>query len=170
MAAAAVDIEGMAAHGDDLLLGFKAPLLDGKAVILRIAGADGLFSTVDGAAFDASRISIWKALDLRGGPGNKTACGIADLIFSGEEAYLLSAGTAGSDNPNAGDGAQAKEPVHVGELWHLPAGASQARRLKDFGGKKPEGIALLPESRGLAVAFDNGSKNPSRIEKMEIPR
>lgn len=164
-AAHTVDIEGMAIRGDTLLLGFKAPLLDGKAVILRIADVDGLFK---GGTPKASRIAFWKTLDLRGADAAKTPCGIADIAFAGGDAggdaYLVSTGTSGQKDPNGGEGA------HVGELWHLPAGAVTARRIHDFGGEKPEGLAWLAEGNSLAVAFDNGSDKPSRAVKMEIPK
>lgn len=163
IAAGTVDIEGLAARGDTLFLGFKAPLLDGKAVILRIAGGDALFT---GAVPDKDRISLWKSLDLRGGsgPGKGTACGIADLAFVGDDVYLISTGTAGAGDPNQGEG------PHVGELWRLPAGADRAERLRDFAGAKPEGLAWHAPSRTFFVAFDNGSKEPSRVLRVEGPR
>jgi hypothetical protein len=163
ISAGAVDIEGLAARGDTLFLGFKAPLLDGKAVILRIAGGDVLFT---GAVPGKDRLSLWKSLDLRGGsgPGKGTACGIADLTFVGDDVYLISTGTAGAADPNQGEG------PHVGELWRLPAGADKAERLRDFAGAKPEGLAWHGPSRSFFVAFDNGSKEPSRVLRVEGPR
>ena len=163
IAAGTVDIEGLAARGDTLFFGFKAPLLDGKAAILRLTDGDALFR---GAVPEKGRLSLWKALDLRSGsgPGKGTPCGIAEIIFAEGDAYILSTGTSGADDPNQGKG------PHVGELWRLPAGAAEAQRVRDFGGAKPEGLAWHGASRSLFVAFDNGSNEPSRILRVEASR
>jgi multidrug resistance efflux pump len=145
-----MDIEGMAVHQGGLFLGFKAPLLDGMAVVLRIEDAAGLLS---GKLPAKKAISIWKTLDLKD-VRTGTACGVADLIFTGKDAWLLSTGTA--------------DDRHLGELWVLRDGSGKAERIKDFGGEKPEGLAWHAARKSLFIAFDNGSSRPSQILELGV--
>lgn len=156
IAEGSVDIEGMAIREGGLYLGFKNPLLGGKAVILRIAGADALLA---GKAPGVGDISLWKTLDLKDGRTG-TACGIADLQFVDGDAYLLSTGTA----EKAAGGKGGKDAGrHLGELWALREGADKAERLRDFEGEKPEGLAYQAGTGTLFITFDNGSDRPSQI-------
>lgn len=149
------DVEGMALRQGSLLLGCKYPLLEGKAVVLEIKGIDAMLA---GKAPGKGDIGIWRTLDLRSKEGG-TACGISDLLFVGEDAYLLSTGTAKASGK---DGAE----LHAGELWVLKAGADVALRIRDFAGEKPEGIAYDASAREFLIAMDNGSKRPSQILKI----
>jgi multidrug resistance efflux pump len=146
LADGSMDIEGMAVRDGDLYLGFKAPLRDGKAVILRVAGVDSLLA----GKTPAAAVSIWKTLGLKDSAG-AIACGIADLLFLSGDLYLLSTG----DAPGA-DGA------HAGELWVVRKDAAEAERLRGFAGAKPEGLAQGPGGN-IYVAFDNGSRHPSQV-------
>lgn len=140
------DIEGMALKDGDLYLGFKAPLKDGKAVILRVAGAEAFLS---GAHKGADAVFLWKALDLKDTRAG-TPCGIADLAFAGADAWILSTGDAGDR--------------HSGALWRLRAGEERPVEMKDFGGAKPEGLARV--GADFYVAFDNGANKPSQVLKL----
>jgi multidrug resistance efflux pump len=151
------DIEGMALRDGNLYLGFKAPLLDGKAVILRIDGVDALMS---GKTPASEAVSIWKAMDLKSAAGS-VPCGIADLIFLDGDAYFLSS----SDDLKEGVSADGR---HAGELWALRDGAAKPERLKDFEGAKPEGLAPDPAGGGFIIAFDNGSKRPSQVRRIVV--
>ena len=157
LAAGTIDIEGLAEKDGDLYFGFKAPLRDGKAVILRVAGADAFLA---GRPKGTESISLWKTLDLKDARTG-TPSGIADLVFTEGDAWLLSTGT----DPK---GKGAEDARHAGALWRLRAGEDRAVELKDFGGAKPEGLARLDSH--LYVAFDNGSKRPSQVIRMEAPR
>lgn len=158
-----IDIEGMAVREGDVYLGFKNPLLDGKAVVLRMAEVD---SVLGGRFPGKGDISLWKALDLKGGPAG-TACGISDLQFVEGDAYLLSTGTAGKQqDPGKQQGRQEKDGRHVGELWVLRKDSDRAERVKDFEGAKPEGLAYHAGSRSFFIAFDNGSGRPSQIQRL----
>jgi multidrug resistance efflux pump len=145
------DIEGMAWRSGAVLLGCKHPLLDGKAVILEIKDVDSLFA---GKSIAKGGISIRNTLDLRD-KETGTACGISDLTFVGDDAYLLSTGKAGKGR-------------HIGELWVLKSGAAAPLRIRGFDGDKPEGIALHAPSRSFLIAFDKGSKHPSRMLKIGV--
>jgi multidrug resistance efflux pump len=156
LAAESIDIEGMAVLGGDVYLGFKAPLLDGKAVILRLSGIDSLMA---GKALAAPAVSIWKTLDLKDAR-TSTACGISDFIFLDGNTYLLSTGTrAGS--PGAASGSE--DDRHAGSLWVLRKDAAKPVELRDFAGAKPEGLAHVAADKSFYVAFDNGSKRPSQV-------
>lgn len=157
LAAGTIDIEGLAVKDGDLYFGFKAPLRDAKAVILRVAGADAFLV---GGPGGADRIFLWKTLDLKDARTG-TACGISDLVFSEGDAWLLSTGT----DPK---GAGSEEGRHAGALWRLRAGEERPVELKDFGGANPEGLARLDSH--LYIAFDNGSKRPSQVIRMVAPR
>ena len=174
LASESTDIEGMAVQGGDLYLGFKAPLLDGKAVILRVSGIDSLMA---GKALAAPAISIWKALDLKDAR-TSTACGIADMIFLDGDAYLLSTGSAeagakgtGAAGAKGTDAAGAKDGFedgrHAGSLWVLRKDAAKPIELRDFAGAKPEGLAYVAAGKSFYVAFDNGSKRPSQVLRIE---
>jgi multidrug resistance efflux pump len=158
-----LDIEGMAWRGGSLLLGCKYPLLAGKAVILEIKDVDSLFA---GKSPAKGGIGIWNALDLRE-KETGAACGISDFAFVGGDAYLLSSGQDGAA-AKAGNTAKDGAPRHLGELWVLKSGATAPQRLRGFEGEKPEGIALHAPSRSLVIAFDNGSKHPSRMMKIGV--
>lgn len=154
LAAGTHDIEGMSVEAGDLYLGFKAPLHGGKAVILRIAGADSL---VAGREPAAEAISIWKSLDLKDARLG-IACGIADLVFVAGDLWILSTGDAGG------------EEKHAGELWVLRKGTDRPERIRDFGGAKPEGLAHHAASGSFYVTFDNGGNRPSQLLRLGTVR
>ena len=151
LAAKTTDIEGMAVQGQDLYLGFKAPLLDGKAVILRLSGIDSLMAGKPPAA-----LSLWKSLDLKDAR-TLTPSGIADMLFLDGDAYLLSTGDR-------------EDARHAGSLFVLRQDAAQAVELKDFAGAKPEGLAYVAAEKQFYIAFDNGSDRPSQVLKLAGPR
>lgn len=154
LAAGSIDIEGMAVHRGDLYLGFKNPLSEGRAVILKLRNPGEMFAGKDLRGQD---VEIWKTLDLAGGDaGRPAACGIADLLFLDGDAYMIS----------TGDVRAGGEESHVGELWVLRQGADKPERLRSFGGRKPEGIAYHDVSGGFFIAFDNGSGSPSQIMRI----
>ncbi len=151
-----LDIEGLAWQDGDLFLGVKAPLHAGKAVILRLAGADSLLGARGGKSPATSAVSIWKEFDLTDAR-TKTACGFSELLMRDGAAYLLSTGKA------PGDG-------HAGALWLLRKGEAAPVLVRDFGGERPEGLAFDASGESLYVAFDNGSRGPSKIGKVAVPR
>ena len=160
------DVEGMAIQGGDLYLGFKAPLLDGKAVILRIAGVDGLMA---GKLPGSEAVSIWKSVDLKDAR-TSTPSGIADLVFLDGDAYLVSTGTQRDTKPGQSAGGVSEDERHAGALWVLRKDAAKAVELRDFAGAKPEGLAHVAADKSFYIAFDNGSDKPSQVLKIEVTR
>jgi multidrug resistance efflux pump len=148
--AGSLDMEGMALHGNGLLLGFKAPLWRGRAVILQIHDRDGLLA---GKPLAARGVSLWDAPALRV-PGDATAYGISDLFDRDGVLHVL--GTAVRED--AADGVTSGG----GGWWTLERGRPPRFR-QEFPGVKPEGIAWDPHAGAWRVALDEGSDKPSRI-------
>ena len=149
--AASLDMEGLAVDGRGLLLGFKSPLLRGRAVILRIHDRDALFR---GAPLTASGVSLWRAVALEL-PGSGARCGISDLLVHEGRVHVL--GTAVTEGGSGG------------AWWTLDPRTGAARLVRAFPGLKPEGIAHDPVTGGFRVAFDEGGKRPGRVRGYPAP-
>jgi hypothetical protein len=150
----ALDIEGVAFRQDTLYFGIKNPLLDGKAVIVRVGNARRLFGA--GSPADAN-IAFWKTWSLRdtvlGAAGN-----ISDLHFCDDTLFLLSV----AHDKKTGSGETA------GSLWRYLPGTRQPELVRRFPGLKPEGVACNGKTGELAVVFDNGSARPSHMLTMRV--
>lgn len=153
-----LDIEGLAARGNTLLIGLRGPVCSGHALILRTTvdiGDEGLAIT---APLDILR------LDLGG-------CGIRDLLAFGDDVLVL-AGPMGDVRPSD------RFTVHrwIG-AWAAPSGASavQPPEALDLtpakAGEKPEGLALLPVGR-LLVVHDGRAGPDGRLgcDVYDLPR
>jgi multidrug resistance efflux pump len=164
-----LDIEGMTTDGDALLLGFKAPLLKGQAVILKLKGIAGLLS---GKPLQAGDVTVFQTLDLKH-HATGTLCGIADLVKTNGKFYVLSTGTL------VGTASTAEK--HVGELliYAAQGGAApgsafgELMHRRDFEGRKAEGVAVMGvktsgENGAVFVAIDNGSGKPSQLLKAGV--
>jgi len=147
-----LDIEGMTYAEGSLLLGFKAPLWDGKAVILRLGGIDSLFR---GKAISAGQLRLWQTLQLTAASG--LACGISDLEQIGDSLFLLSTGEAREGLSHGG---------HQGGFWTYGIQTGKLELVRAFQDMKPEGLARHDPSGAFYLAFDNGSEKPSRILKL----
>ena len=87
-----IEIEGMFYHEQDLYLGFKKPLKNGRAVILRIREIE---KVLEENRIRPDRVDIWRELDLRSDDSG-TGAGISDLLFHDNRLYVLfSAGKKG---------------------------------------------------------------------------
>lgn len=148
--AGTLDMEAIALAGDDLLLGFKAPLRNGGSVILKIRDLNALMA---GETLAADRVSLWAAPVLKV-PGNATPHGLSDLVFHEGELHAL--GTAVTEN--AADGV-----TGGGGGWWILAQGKPARFQKAFPGVKPEGLAWDPHTGAWRVALDEGGEQPSRV-------
>jgi multidrug resistance efflux pump len=147
-----IDMEGIALEGNGLLLGFKAPLWQGRAVILRVRDREALMA---GRAIPADGLSLWSAPGLPL-PGSGAACGISDLLYRDGRLHVL--GTAVSED--ASDGVKGGG----GAWWVLDTPTSSPRLIRSFPGVKPEGIAFDPGANLYRIAFDEGSKRPGRVQ------
>lgn len=152
-----IDMEGMTFHEGGLLLGFKAPLMHGKAVILKLNGLGGLFS---GKPIHPQDLSLWRTLDLKN-PQSGAEAGIADLHKVGDDLFVLSSG-GGEGNGGLGGGG------HVGDLWSYRLNSAKLEFKHNFSGMKPEGLAWHDPSQKLYVAFDNGGEHPSQFMKIGV--
>lgn len=133
-----LDIEGLAPHGNTLLIGLRGPVCGGHAIVLRatvVIGDEGLAIT---APLDIMRLDLGH-------------CGIRDLLAIGDDVLVL-AGPTGEAQP--GD----RFTVHrwIG-AWSTPSGAAVVKPPEaldltpEKSDEKPEGLALMPDGRLLVV-------------------
>lgn len=148
--AGTLDMEGIALQGKGLLLGFKAPLWGGRAVVLHIHDRDALFA---GKPLAAQGVSLWDAPELRTADGG-VPHGISDLFLRDGTLHVL--GTAVRED--AADGVAGGG----GGWWTLERG-KPARLVRAFPGMKPEGIAWDPHAAAWRIALDEGGDKPSRV-------
>ncbi len=151
-----IEIEGMFYHRRDLYLGFKKPLKEGQAVILRISEIE---KALDENRIRPDQVEIWRELDLRSDDSD-TGAGISDLLFHDNRLYVLfksgkKGGRTGMLRIFDGDGILMKE--------------------YGFGNLNPEGIAFYQDpmdatNRNLVITFDGGGKNPSKMLRMGAPK
>ena len=140
-----LDIEGMTAWGEGLLLGLKRPISAQGALLWHVANPDALLQG-DLAAAGLTKLA---ALHLRL-PGNGKAAGICELLGL-PDGTLWVAGTDDTD----------------GAIWRVQilAGRPPALELVTaFDGLKPEGLALSSRPGYVHVAFDRGSETPHWLE------
>lgn len=144
-----LDMEGLAPRDGGLLLGFKAPLRDGRAVILRVRDADALMA---GTPLAPDDVTLWDApaLELPGG----AACGVSDLLFHDGVLHVLGTAVRETADDGVADGG--------GGWWTLEAG-EPARLVRALPRMKPEGIAYDPRAGVFRVALDEGSKKSGRV-------
>jgi hypothetical protein len=139
---AGLDFEGMAERAGTLFIGVRAPLVDGRAVILEIPAAE-VFGAAAGTARPAAKVH---RLNLGPGLGIRSLERIAD-------GFLLIAGAAA---PDPDEGAEFI-------LCHWPGPGSEVSeitRLRDLPGKA-EGMMVVatgPATMELLFWFD-GAKN-----------
>lgn len=148
--AGTLDMEAMALQGDDLLLGFKAPLRNGASVILNVSDLNAL---MEDGNLSAERVSLWDAPVLRL-PGGSVSHGVSDLVL--HDGVLHALGTAVTES--AADGV-----TGGGGGWWILEQGRPARFRKAFPGVKPEGLAWDPHAGAWRVALDEGGEKPSRV-------
>jgi hypothetical protein len=141
----------MTARGGSLFLGLKAPLdASGRALVWKLDDPERLLA---GGALAPGQLALWARVPLEADrDGRAVPGGIAELLFAGDGALLVSA------TPSRGDGV-----VDSGRLYRVatPAPGILAPALvRVFAGLKPEGLALDHTGRGLVVVFDRGDATP----------
>jgi hypothetical protein len=139
-----LDVEGIAWHEDGLLLGLKAPLDEaGRARVWLLPAAETLFDEDSRPPSAPLRTFTTLALPTcaAGAPG-----GVSDLLLEGSTLYVLSTPPDGPE---------------CGSAWavDLSNPAATPRKLADWSGLKPEGIAR-DGAGDLLVFFDTGSRAP----------
>ncbi|MBI9093001.1 MAG: HlyD family efflux transporter periplasmic adaptor subunit [Desulfobacterium sp.] len=140
-------MEGMTYRGGALFLGFKAPLMNGKSVILRINEIDRAMKT---ETLKPGQISIWKSVCLRHGK-DQTQERISDLFYFEGTLYLT------------GTPLMKKKGYRSGSLWKLDETTGAPICLTGFKDLQPEGMAVGKEKNTLMICFDQGRKEKSKI-------
>jgi hypothetical protein len=148
-----VDIEGITFFGDTLLLGFKNPKIDNRAVILGIADVNALFGN---GTLTSNQIGIWRKLPLFDSTSG-TFCGISDMYV--HKGHVVGLSTGVSERLGV--------QKDTGLMWDYNAATGTMNILRHFPGLKPEGISYNGNNNEFCIVFDNGSKNPSFYMKVK---
>ncbi|MFC1584603.1 DUF3616 domain-containing protein [Fibrobacterota bacterium] len=148
-----LDIEGLFCHNQHLYLGCKAPLKQGKAVILEIKQVRQFLS---GEGIPPDGIGLWREMDLidkaLGVPS-----GISDLCWYNNNLYVLSY-----------TGIKQDEAIkRIGNLWVYDLHTNGLQNITALEDLQPEGISFNSDNQQLMVAFDNGRKGPYQIMKLQ---
>lgn len=143
---AGLNLEGLSATPDGgLLLGFRGPVPDGKALLVPLLNPAG---AVNG---ESPKLGEPILLDLGG-------LAIRDLAWSGRE-YFLIAGNTGRGGSS--------------QLWRWAGGAAAPERIghAKFHHLNPEGIAIFgtPEKPRLLIVSDDGNHNDSAFHLFSAP-
>lgn len=162
-----VEIEGMTAFEQGLLLGLKQPLdEDSRAILWYLRDPARFLETgkVEGL------LTRFGAVSLQAGTGtDATAASISDLALLPDLGLaILAVGRPGPD-----DSEEIKRHGKHGSVWYVPpplqGGILNAKRVHDYPGWRPEGVAVTPDERGLMIVFDTGN-NPPRFSNLPLPR
>jgi hypothetical protein len=140
-----LDIEALALHGGDLLIGLKSPLSvrDG-AVVLRLAAP--------AAAVRAGRIppgAVTRAWEISLAGGTDVPRGIADLAPLPDGSLIV---VANAPKGRPADGGGAVFWLRPGQPPHL---------LRWFEGQRPEGVTVAADGKSLVLVFDNHERPPT---------
>jgi hypothetical protein len=147
-----VDLEGLAFFDGALYIGLKAPLLPGgAALILRLERPSEAFAA---GKLPKKTLSFWGEVELgaASSAGGKIPQGIADLAFGPDGVLYLCANSPKSGKADGG-----------GALWRIAqprGGRMTADLLRQFPDLKPEGVALGPDGKALALVFDRDGADP----------
>ena len=147
-----LDMEGMMYREGALFLGFKAPLMNGKSVILKINEIDRV---MEKPTLKLGQISIWKSVCLTRGEGQLQE-GISDLLYFKGDFYL-------TGTPLIKD-----KGSRSGSLWKLDESTGTPICLTHFDDLQPEGIAVGKATNTLIVCFDQGHKAKSKICNVKV--
>lgn len=143
-----IEIEGMFVYQNALFLGFKKPLKDKRAVILKIADFHSIFEK---NRIDKGNIEIWQELDLRDDTDELSA-GISDLCLYKNQLVILS--STGSKKAKFGK---------VGALTVFDFNSRKLIKKRYFNQLMPEGITFDSDLNCFVMTFDEGSQSPSKM-------
>ncbi len=149
-----IDIEGMAIYNDTLLLGFKDPKLDNRAVILAVANFNTMFSS---GKIASNQVSVWRTLPLFD-KSSSTFCGISDLAVHGDQIYGVSTGVSSKSGIDE----------DIGLFWKYSPSTDSLVIIRNFKGLKPEGITVYGNPLHYCIVFDNGTKRPSQFLRGKV--
>jgi hypothetical protein len=113
-------------------------------MIWKVAAPDKLFA----GDLAGAKVSVWGQIKLSvQADGRSVPGGIADMAFFDDDTIAIAVSASGLD-PQTQAGAIYTVKATGGELT--------ARHVRTFPGGKPEGVAVAPGGKGLAVLFDRG--------------
>lgn len=143
-----LDLEGLTYFDGSLYIGVKAPLRDGAADIWRVRSPEALFAP---SPLAVGTVERWKSLRLRASQPDHPPLGISELLFLNRDTLAIAA------TPSEGE---PSDPL--GSLWTLSLSEDSTgpRRVKEFPGLKPEGLARGPQGKRVTVLFDQGRRQP----------
>ncbi len=149
-----MEIEGMFWHQNALYLGFKNPLKNSKAVILRISEMEKVLQE---KRIIPENVQIWRELDLPNETDGKAMC-ISDLYMRQDRLHVL---CCGKNDRN--------KSIRTGALrvYDAEGNLIYTRYFKNL---NPEGITFDPDRRNLVITFDEHGKHPSKMLRMEEVR
>jgi hypothetical protein len=149
-----IDIEGMTIYNDTLLLGFKNPKLDNRAVILAVANINAVFSS---GKITSNQVSVWRTLPLFD-KSSSTFCGISDLAVHGDQLYGVSTGVSSKGGIDE----------DIGLFWKYSPLTDSLIIMQNFKGLKPEGVTVYGDPLHYCIVFDNGTKSPSQFLRGKV--
>ncbi len=156
-----LDIEGMTFHEGALYLGVKAPVdAAGSAMIWKVPSPKALVESPASKKLEAAGLTLWGHLRLDVTvDGTTVAGGISDLLFHGDTLYLTS-------TPSIADGVAGAlwRVEQVGRLDGAQGAELDAKLVRRFAGRKPEGLSASLEPGNLMIVFDAGSAAPSFLD------
>lgn len=147
-----IEIEGIFVYQNALFLGFKKPLRDGQAVILKI---DDFHKMLDSNHIDKDQIEIWRELDL---PAHKNsrAARISDLYIHDNQLIVLSCARP-ENNKNK------KEGGEEGSLTAFDFSSGELITNRNFKNLNPEGVVFNSDRGCFVITCDEGSAEPSKV-------
>lgn len=147
----ALDIEGMFYRDSALFLGFKAPLLNGHSMIVKLSDIDNVIKNKN----KTCQVSLWQSVQLKGDNGHMQE-GISGMLYLNDTIYL----TGTPLKKTAG--------TRSGSLWKLDEKTGAVSRLTRFETYQPEGIAAGKNKDTLMICFDQGRNKKSNYCNIRV--
>lgn len=128
-------------------------------MIWKVADPGALFSDKN---LEKAGLSLWGKVRLEAEVDGKTVPGgISELLFWPDGSLALTS-TASRDEGLS----------ESGRLWHVASphgGILEARPIRLFPGRKPEGLSQSADPGKMLIVFDEGERTPSLVEVVWPP-
>jgi multidrug resistance efflux pump len=146
-----IDIEGMFFDNGSICLGFKQPLLDNNAVVLKIRNVNDIFET---QRIQSESISLWRKI-LLPDSAHGVFSGVSDMLLKNNLLYILTCSEKDT------------KPLNCGAAWAYDTNTGTSKLLKTFPGLRPEGITYNNDSDEYFIAFDGGADGASKFTTLK---
>ncbi len=146
IAGKSLDIEGLFYRDGALFLGFKAPLLNGQSMILKISDIDNVIKNKN----KTCQISLWQSVQLKGQEV------ISGMLYINDILYIT------------GTPLKKKAGTRSGSLWKFDEKTGVVIRLIHFENFQPEGIAAGKNKDTLMICFDQGRNKKSNYCNIRV--